>query len=725
MSEVWQNRRKNVKELEKKGVIEPYRFLGVFAKAGWYIPRFTGQRDPTLLTYLGLQGEENRRKLAETFLLPTTWLEYCDEVSPDNCTVPNNITARAPADEDEASMYFSQGLYTGHFRAMAQNDCDANPTTCHGHFVDFPCGWSTVFQAQAFHNNIALNTSGDEPFGSGYSYPRLIEIWYAANATKSDVIMHWWQPEALYQLFLGTDAEFQKVDLPPASLECLQSRIDIDSVRCLGDFAAEQGSPEGACDDPDQALMKIFSTGLFESIHDPSIPEATRSPAYDAVNDFTIDALQLDEIFELWLNRSVDRYGFDARNATCEWVANNLEYIQSFVPWSYPRAIQDALQFEALTYTALALGVIAVMLACLSFVLTFTKRQKTAIRYAQLDFMCLLLVGLLLVSIAAVISAVSNTDAQCVSVAWLINVGYTLQLVPLIIKVFAINHLMQAAKHFRRVELKRISLFGAVFLLTFVVMVFMIAWTVIDPPRIYSRYLLTGNTNDAGETILSVMYYCRSGSVVWGFISLAVQGLLLFVASILAFQMRNLRHELNESQSLATLIYSHFIFWVLRLVLFAWLENSEFGSVVTGIYSLILGLDSIASVCIYFLPKLFFEKDVRRTSLFETTSVTKSTVRFQDDNDVAHIDPESDRTQSENSGVAHKGLNKEGSASVSDSLHGADCIQYEGDCPHCGREIVQELLRSELESSDETVPLNYAERPSQHDESVVEANGAN
>ena len=229
-------------------------------------------------------------------------------------------------------------------------------------------------------------------------------------------------------------------------------------------------------------------------------------------------------------------------------------------------------------------------------------------------------VGLLLVSIAAVISAVSDTDAKCVSIAWLINVGYTLELVPLIIKVFAINHLMQAAKHFRRVELKRTSLFGAVLLLTIVTVVFMIIWTVIDPPRIVSQYLLTDETNDAGETIVSVCYYCRSGSEVWGFISLAIQGLLLFVASVLAFQMRNLRHELNESQSLAILIYSHFIFWVLRLVSFSWLENSEFGSVVPGIYSLILGLDSIASVCIYFLPKFFLKEDVRRSTLCGTTT---------------------------------------------------------------------------------------------------------
>lgn len=300
MSEVWQNRRLTVEELEDDGTIEPFQFLGVFGKAGWYVPKFTGERNPALLSYLGLQGEANRRKLAETFLTPTSWADYCREISPDNCTTPTNVTARAPIDnETEGIMFFSKGLYTGHFRATAENDCDENPTTCHGLFVDLPCGWSSVFQAQAFHNDIALNTSGDQAFGSGYAYPRMIEIWQAANATKSDVMMHWWQPEAMFQSFIGTDAEFQKVDLPAATLDCLRSRVDQDKVRCSGDFVQEQGSPEGSCDDPDQALMKLVSKGFYDSIYDPSIPEARLSPAYEVISDFHIDSYQLDTIFAL------------------------------------------------------------------------------------------------------------------------------------------------------------------------------------------------------------------------------------------------------------------------------------------------------------------------------------------------------------------------------------------------------------------------------------------
>jgi hypothetical protein len=97
---------------------------------------------------------------------------------------------------------------------------------------------------------------------------------------------------------------------------------------------------------------------------------------------------------------------------------------------------------------------------------------------------------------------------------------------------------------------------------------------------------------------------------------------------------------------------------------------------------LILGLDSIASIHIYFLPKIFLVEDARQTTLFETTTVTKSTSRFQDKNDVLHFDPESACTQSENSAVAHELMKEEDSAKVSDPLHGADFVWYEGDCPH-------------------------------------------
>ena len=53
----------------------------MLGQLGWYVPKFTALRDPTVLTYFGLSGQENREKLANLFLRPTRWGDYYDDVS--------------------------------------------------------------------------------------------------------------------------------------------------------------------------------------------------------------------------------------------------------------------------------------------------------------------------------------------------------------------------------------------------------------------------------------------------------------------------------------------------------------------------------------------------------------------------------------------------------------------------------------------------------------------
>jgi len=180
--------------------IEPPRDLGALASDQWWVPKFTADRDASLTNYLGLKGEKNRRKLAETFKRPTTWKDYCKEISENNCSSPDAVAARAPLAHEENSM-FLEDVYTGYFRATDENDCDRmNGTLCTGHIADFPCAWKSFVTQQAYHLDIALESSGPSSNG-GYSYNQLYEIWQAANATKSDVMMLWWTPEALFDRF--------------------------------------------------------------------------------------------------------------------------------------------------------------------------------------------------------------------------------------------------------------------------------------------------------------------------------------------------------------------------------------------------------------------------------------------------------------------------------------------------------------------------------------------
>ena len=319
MLEIWSGQDDIIEELLEKEAVEPKSFIGLIGEEGWQVPKITAQRDPTLMSWFGLAGEKNRRKLADRFLRPTNWVDYCAEVSPDGCLGGNDTVAvRPPETRAESESYWVEGLYTGHFRKTELNDCDKWPDNCTGHYMDYPCGWDSFFIQQAYYLDIALQSNGQEPGAHGYSYEKMVQIWYAANWTKSDLIGSWWKPEALYLEFLGTDFEMQRVALPPTNYKCIANRMS-STVRCGDNDALRVGNREGTCDVPPVPNYKLLSTGLYKMIYDPSIPEALRSPGYELIKEYTLDTFILGKIFKYWRSLKIDQYGYDPRHAVCQW----------------------------------------------------------------------------------------------------------------------------------------------------------------------------------------------------------------------------------------------------------------------------------------------------------------------------------------------------------------------------------------------------------------------
>lgn len=174
--------------------------MGVIGEEHWFIPKFTAGRDNSLLSYMGLAGEQNREKLADRFHRPTTWIEYCEEVSPTGCQ-NDTVASRYPDLEDDKkdrNRYFVEGVYKGHFRKTEANDCESNPTTCTGHIFNYFCGWTSYVKPQLYHLGIPLESNGPEANGrGGYNYGELVDAIKAANATKSDIVIFWWTPESV------------------------------------------------------------------------------------------------------------------------------------------------------------------------------------------------------------------------------------------------------------------------------------------------------------------------------------------------------------------------------------------------------------------------------------------------------------------------------------------------------------------------------------------------
>ena len=316
LTEVWYGHADRTSQLWEDGVIDRPGLMGALGYQGLFIPRFTAEGDPSLLSHLGLKGEENRRKLAETFNRPTNWADYCALISSNLCAQADSTAQRAPMNDQEGSRYYVEGLYNGYFRKTDQNDCDAHPTTCTGHVVDYPCGWTSFVQQQMHHLDIALESNGDEPISNGYSYSAMTEIWASANATSSNVMMRWWTPEALYQTFLGTPAELQEVNLSPPTQDCVNARVQ-STDRCSAEAtkAIRLGEAEGSCGEPPFSLQRLIVQSLRDSIDDPEVPEETRSPAYQTIRNIQLDELQLGKIFDYWLKRNSDKYNFDPRDA--------------------------------------------------------------------------------------------------------------------------------------------------------------------------------------------------------------------------------------------------------------------------------------------------------------------------------------------------------------------------------------------------------------------------
>jgi len=384
------------------------------------------------------------------------------------------------------------------------------------------------------------------------------------------------------------------------------------------------GDPAGTCDEAVESLQKIISTALFEITNGPSIPEALKSPAYHAIKEFSISDLQMTDMFARWHDRSTDKLNFGSRDAACEWIVDNFQFMESFVPPNYPRAIQTRDGLSTVSIIALCLAAVSLVLALVSGGVTYVQREKPAMKRAQVFFLELLLAGLLLVAIGGVVSSLPPSDGTCIASAWLINFGYSVELVPLVVKSAALNHVMGAGRRMKRLVLKQQALYRAVALISTMVAMILVVWTVVDPPLQQTEYFLTQSTNEAKETIIEEDYHCQSDSLAWRILSFSWQMLLLLIAGVLAFQNRNYRNDLTEVRTLALMIYSHVVFLGLRGATFL-LESSVGSASLHPYRSLIYSADVVATLTIYFLPKFFDQS----TELERGTSfITSGSLRF-------------------------------------------------------------------------------------------------
>eukprot|EP00934_Nitzschia_sp_Nitz4_P004111 Nitzschia sp. Nitz4//scaffold458_size6098//2//3483//NITZ4_009188-RA/size6098-augustus-gene-0.1-mRNA-1//-1//CDS//3329552307//4101//frame0 len=592
--------------------LEQPRNLGVQGQEHWFIPKFTAERDPTLTSYFGMVGESNRHKLAETFKRPTPWGEYCDEVSVNGCATNDGVASRAPVDDIERTSYFVQGEFIGHFRATEENDCDAFPDTCTGHFVDYPCGWGwlSFMKQQAYHLDIALSSSGNRT-NDGYDASHMIQIWEAAQATKSDVIMLWWTPETTYEQFQGTDAEMTQVLLPSVTQECLDARVDLYEV-CGDNETSKYGDAAGACDWPIQNLKKLIAASLKGSSRSDN--PAFSNPAYETISNFEMTNIQYSSIFQRWFEAGVDGWEYDLRAATCSWVVDNLDVLQSFVPETYPRVVAEVDTTGNSWYIAadVTCGVsIALVLVCAAA--TFWYRNSKIMHRVQVEFMSLLLLGLVLVSIASVIAIVQQTNATCTAVPWFESIGNTIIAVTLGVRVYAISKLNAAGKQMRHVRLRRKKLYLLVGALVCCAVALLTIWTVVGDPKLTAEFTLSNDETVYNERIVHTEYMCATKSDLYELINVGWNTIILLPVLVVSITLGAV-HNVNDTKALRITLLARAVMSVLRCIAAIEFQDKMLSDYLAFL-SVLLGVDSILTMILYIIPKFFKNEEVISDSL--------------------------------------------------------------------------------------------------------------
>jgi hypothetical protein len=369
-------------------------------------------------------------------------------------------------------------------------------------------------------------------------------------------MMQWWSPEPLYQEYLGTDAEMQRVTLKPYTRECAQARSEWKD-ECAADLATRVGAPEEACGDPVEPLRKLINVGLNEILSSSDVPDEARNPAYDVLRFFTVNEIQLGELFDLWKSEPTPR------DAVCKWAVDNMDLVlRRMIPPTYPRVTREEPHSAfGLVSTIVASSATVVVLLTAFFV--YRKRTEPSIRYAQVDFLGILLFGSFLVGIGSILLSTAASDGTCLASMFAVNIGYTLELVPLILKVAAINRLMIASRELRRVTIQKDVLHKSVIIICLVVIAYLAVWSAMSPPMQDTEYHMTGETTETGDWVVGKTSFCSNGgeSNVWQFVAVAWNAVLLLCASVLAFQSRNVIQQFNESRTLAvrTILFTKFL----------------------------------------------------------------------------------------------------------------------------------------------------------------------
>lgn len=264
------------------------------------------------------------------------------------------------------------------------------------------------------------------------------------------------------------------------------------------------------------------------------------------------------------------------------------------------------------------------IIASISLVIFFyLHRNDQEVKRSSPLFNQLILLGLIIVCIGSILWSFDQTQAICIVKVWISVIGFGLVICSILVKTYRVNRIFHTLR-VRQVGLTNLELikYSIPFLLVEIILLLVYTFANGLPypfleigrsPNVFSYTICT--TSDS--TFQDVMI-----GLILGF-----NYVLVIVAAILAYQVRDVVKEYNESIFIAYLVYLYTVLGILVMAIYFTpgsspeTANQQYISRSCGI---LIGV--IATLCFLFVPRLSLSKRKVKTVEFiepATFSVSK------------------------------------------------------------------------------------------------------
>jgi len=270
----------------------------------------------------------------------------------------------------------------------------------------------------------------------------------------------------------------------------------------------------------------------------------------------------------------------------------------------------------ALGYTLFA---IVALIAIIFLYWIYANQDTRTVRASQPVFMAMLCGGSLLMASAMIPLGIEDknytqrgTDIACMSIPWLLVIGFCTIFAALLTKTWRIVRILENAARFQRVKISVTDVLYPYFALLAANVIILICWTVINP-LVYDRTATP--SRDGWNRVISTYGHCVSsnpdskGAAAPYLGCLAIiNGGLLILANLMAYRARNIRTEFGESHYIAIVMASMMQAFLIGIPIIFLVLNQP-----SAYYTVIVFLDfavCLATLLFMFVPKILAHREI-------------------------------------------------------------------------------------------------------------------